>query len=351
MQIKELDVNLDIAMDIDQLTSGGFYPLETFMGFNELDSVLDNMRLKSGNVWPIPIVFPKPDGVDIGDELLIKFQGTDFAKMIISEIFEYDLDMYVKKLYGTDSKDHPGVSKVLCGGNQFITGKIKKLVELSTILKTDSMTPDQVKEIIAKRGWKDVVGFHTRNVPHRAHEFLQKTSLEHVDGILLHPVVGSKKKGDFRDSVIMKAYEVYVKNYLPQNRTIFTSLLTYSRYAGPKEAVFTAIVRRNYGCTHFIVGRDHTGVKDFYGKYDSHKIFDTLGDVGIKIMKFREPYYCTKCKQITTSKTCPHKESNYSSISGGDLRKSIIENGIYPDTHVRREVFELLKKIKDLFVD
>ena len=212
------------------------------------------------------------------------------------------------------------------------------------------MEPDQVKKIIQNKGWKKVVGFHTRNPPHRAHEFLQKNSLENSDGILIHPVVGSKKIGDFSSSAIISSYKFYIKNYLPSNNVIFTPLLTYSRYAGPREAIFTAIVRRNYGCTHFIVGRDHTGVKNFYGKYDSQKIFNKFKDVKIEILCYNEPYYCKKCDQITTIKTCPHNKKYHLEISGTRIRKAILNKSKIPEIYIRKNVLKKLQNTKNIFV-
>ena len=213
------------------------------------------------------------------------------------------------------------------------------------------MEPDQVKKIIQNKGWKKVVGFHTRNPPHRAHEFLQKNSLENSDGILIHPVVGSKKIGDFSNDAITRSYKLYIKNYLPAKNVLFTSLLTYSRYAGPREAIFTAIVRRNYGCSHFIVGRDHTGVKDFYGKYDSQKIFSKFKDARIEILCFNEPYYCKKCDQITTSKTCPHRKKYHLEISGTRIRKAILNKSKIPEIYIRKDILKKLQNTRDIFVN
>ena len=257
----------------------------------------------------------------------------------------------IKLFYGTSDVRHPGVLEAKKSSNIFLTGKITRVGKLDKILRIPALGPDQVKKIIQNKAWKKVVGFHTRNPPHRAHEFLHKTSLENSDGILIHPVVGSKKIGDFSNSAIISSYKFYIKNYLPSNNVIFTPLLTYSRYAGPREAIFTAIVRRNYGCTHFIVGRDHTGVKGFYGKYDSQKIFNKFNDAKIKILCFNEPYYCKMCEQITTSQTCPHNKKYHLEISGTKIRKAILNKSKIPEINIRKDILRKLQDTKNIFVE
>lgn len=347
-----IDIDLNVAMDIEQLLNGGFRPLRTFMDFENLDSVLKRMRLSTGQVWPIPILFPKPIGCNVtkGMTLILKFKGQNFAKLKVSDIFRYDIKKLIKFFYGTNYTRHPGVLVTKNSSNTFVTGKLSRIEKLSKLLGITAMEPSEVKKIIKNRRWRKVVGFHTRNPPHRAHEFLHKCSLENSDGLLIHPVIGSKKKGDFTNSAIISSYKCYVENYLPKNNVILTPLLTYSRYAGPREALFTAIVRRNYGCTHFIVGRDHTGVKNFYGKYDSQKIFDNFKDIGIEPLCFDEPYYCRKCGQITTSKTCPHGKKYYVEISGTIIRKAILGKSEIQDIYIRKEVLKNLQNMKNIFV-
>lgn len=348
-----LNVDMNIAMDIEQLSNGGFAPLQTFMDFKSLDSVLEKIRLPTGEVWPIPILLPKPKDLKISKNtnLLLKFDGKNLAKLEVSAVFDYDIKKLIKLFYGTNNNTHPGVAYTKQLSNEFITGNIKKIEKLSKILKKKVLEPLQVKAIIKEKKWRKVVGFHTRNPPHRAHEFLQKSALENADGLLIHPVIGSKKKGDFSDVSIIKAYKTYLNNYLPTDRVIFTPLLTYSRYAGPREAMFTAIVRRNYGCTHFIVGRDHTGVKNFYKKYESQKIFQNFKDIGIEILFFNEPYYCKKCKQITTTKTCPHGKRYYVEISGTKIRKAILYKSKLSDIFIREHVLLTLQNTKNIFVN
>ena len=348
-----MNIDLNTAMDVEQLLNGGFKPLSTFLNFEQLDSVLKKMRLPTGEIWPIPILFPEPSEstISTGMTLLLKFRKQNLAKLKVTNIFEYNLKKLIKLFYGTNDIRHPGVLETKKSSNIFLTGKLTRVGKLTKILGIPALEPDQVKKIIQNKGWKKVVGFHTRNPPHRAHEFLQKNSLENSDGILIHPVVGSKKIGDFSNDAITRSYKLYIKNYLPAKNVLFTSLLTYSRYAGPREAIFTAIVRRNYGCSHFIVGRDHTGVKDFYGKYDSQKIFSKFKDARIEILCFNEPYYCKKCDQITTSKTCPHRKKYHLEISGTRIRKAILNKSKIPEIYIRKDVLKKLQNTRDIFVN
>jgi len=355
LTLKSLELHIDpnIAMDIEQLLNGGFKPLKTFMNFNELDSVLKTMRLPTGKVWPIPILFPEPKNLKISTNvnLILKINNQNFAKLKVTDVFKYNKKKLIKLFYGTNNKKHPGVSKTSKLTNTFITGKLYRIKKLPKILAINAIEPKEVKKLIKKRKWKKIVGFHTRNPPHRAHEFLQKCGLENSDGLLIHPVIGTKKKGDFSHKAIMDSYDIFLENYLPKKNVILTPLLTYSRYAGPREAIFTAIVRRNYGCTHFVVGRDHTGVKNFYGKYDSQKIFKNLDDTGIEILSFEEPYYCKKCEQVTTHKSCPHGKKYYVEISGTLIRKAIMRKSKISNMYIRPEILKKLQTMKNVFVN
>ena len=348
-----VEIDIDLAMDIEQILNGGFFPLTTFLDRKSLESVLKNMRLPSGEIWPIPVLFPKKfeRQIDSIDTLLLKFQGKDFAILEDPETFEYNLDKLTLLFYGTDNPEHPGVQTTKKIPHVFITGKLIGISKLHKILNINYLEPDGVKSIIKKKCWKKVVGFHTRNPPHRAHEYIHKSVLKNSDALLLHPVIGSKRKGDFTSEAIMKSYELYVEKYLPKDRIILTPLLTYSRYAGPREAIFTAIVRRNYGCTHFIIGRDHTGVKNFYGKYDSQKIFQNFKDINIEIIPFSEPFYCQKSNVITTKEECSYGDKYYVEISGSKIRKAILEKTEIPEIFIRKEVLGTLQSMEDVFVN
>ena len=347
-----LETNENIAMDIEQLTNGGFYPLTSFMNYTELESVLEKMRLPSEEVWPIPILFPKPHkDIRSGKTIILKFRGIEFAKFKVDEIFSYDSKKMIKQFFGTDDDEHPGVKTMKETTNQFMSGEIIKFKKLDEILKVEALEPCGMKEKIKDLGWKKIVGFHTRNPPHRAHEYLHKTVLKSADGILIHPVIGSKKSGDFTNTAILNCYKLYSKIVLPAEKSIMTPLLTYSRYAGPREALFTAIVRRNYGCTHFIVGRDHTGVKNFYGKYESQEIFKDFGDIGIEPIFFSEPYYCKICNKVTTEKECKCGKDGFVEISGTKIRKAIVNKTKLPEIYIQKEILEELQKLDNPFIN
>ncbi len=352
MSTKIIDIDENLAMDIEQLTNGGFAPLKTFMNFNELKSVLEEMRLPSGEVWSIPILFPKPKiNVENGEVLILRFRNMDFAEFAVKESFSYDLKKMIRQFFGTEDNQHPGVTKLHKIGNEFITGNISKIKELDEILKIEVLNPVMVKEKIKQLGWRKIVAFHTRNPPHSAHEFLHKEGLKFTDGILIHPVIGSKKKGDFTNSAIINAYKIYEKNVLSEKNCIMTPLLTYSRYAGPREAIFTALIRKNYGCTHFIVGRDHTGVKNYYGKYDSQKIFKKFPDIGIQPIFFSEPYFCKICDKVTTDRECQCGEKGYTEISGTIIRNAIIKKTELSEIYIRKEILNELQKLENAFIE
>ena len=347
-----IEINADLAMDIEQILNGGFSPLTTFLDKKSLDSVLKNMRLPTGQIWSMPILFPKnfDEPIDSVDSLLLKFQGQDFAVIEEPTTFEYNLDKLIRLLYGTDDGKHPGVEISRKSPHIFITGRLRGLNKLKKILNVHYLEPQEIKDIIKEKSWKSIVGFHTRNPPHSAHEHIHKSVLKNHDALLLHPVIGSKKKGDFTSEAIMKSYELYAEKFLPSDRVVLTPLLTYSRYAGPREAIFTAIVRKNYGCTHFIIGRDHTGVKNFYGKYDSQKIFNDFKDIDLEIIPFSEPFYCEKSKAITTKEECIYGKKYYVEVSGTKIRKAIQEKTDISEIFIRKEILNTLQNMKNTFV-
>ena len=347
-----LEINENVAMDIEQLTNGGFNPLTSFMNYSELESVLEKMRLPSGEVWSIPILFPKPHkDIRTDETIILKFSGIEFAKFKVDEVFSYDSKKMIKQFFETDDDEHPGVKKMKDATNQFMSGKITKSKKLAEILNVESLEPHRIKEKIKALGWKKIAGFHTRNPPHRAHEYLHKTVLKSADGILIHPLIGSKKLGDFTNTAILNCYRLYSKTTLPPNKSIITPLLTYSRYAGPREALFTAIIRRNYGCTHFIVGRDHTGVKNFYGKYESQEIFKSFTDIGIEPIFFSEPYFCKICNKVTTEKECRCGKDGFVEISGTIIRKAIVDKTKLSEIYMQKEILEELQKLDNPFVN
>ena len=297
--MEKLEVDETILMDSEQIAIGTFSPLEGFLDKENFISVLDNMCLKNGTIWPLPIYLQvnekKANNFTNSQEILLVSNKDKqaYATLKINQIYELDLNEVAIKLFGTNNQEHPGVKKLLTSGNKFIGGKISLIKRLKSPYKQYESTPRQVRKIFEEKGWRKIIGFHTRNAIHRSHEFIQLEGMKrsHSDGLFINPVIGKKKKGDFKSSIIIKSYEMMMNNFYPKNKVVFSTFSTYSRYCGPREAVFTAICRKNFGCSHFVIGRDHTGVGKFYGAKDSHKIFDKFPNLGIGIIKFNNVSY------------------------------------------------------------
>ena len=285
-------------MDVEQIGFGTYSPLEGFMSEAELQSVLCNMRLENGVIWPLPIVLDVSEAVaariSVGDTVgLTTPTGQTLALLHLDEIYRYDKQDMATKLYGTTDDRHPGVRMIEGMAPVLLAGKIDLIQRRQSATRAYELTPKQLRRLFDERGWAKVLGFHTRNVIHRGHEYIQREAMEqeNCDGMLIHPVIGKKKPGDFKPEYIIRSYEKMMEQFYPKNKVVFATFSTFSRYAGPKEALFTAICRKNFGCSHFIVGRDHTGVADFYTPDASHKIFDECPDLGINIVKFEEVYF------------------------------------------------------------
>ena len=302
-KVPRIQVADDFILDAEKIAIGAYSPLKGFMCRDDFSSVVDNMKLVDGTVWSIPIFLPVDStiarSISKGHEAVITDKNnTNIALLKIKDIFTFPKNRWARKVYATESRKHPGVNRIYSMHDKLIGGDIYLINRPRFKFEEYNLDPAETRLAIKKRGWRTISGFQTRNIPHRAHEYLQKIALSLTDGVLIHPIIGWKKSGDFNPGVIIKSYKALIRYYFPENRVIFAGLATAMRYAGPKEAVFHAIVRKNYGCTHFIVGRDHAGVGDYYDKYAAHRIFDSLPDIGIKILFLRETYYCAKCNEI-----------------------------------------------------
>jgi len=357
---KKVKIDIFTIREIMLIANGTFSPIEGFINSEDLKSVLYNMRLRTDEIWTVPISLRVEK--DIADHLkegedilLVDEDNQEIAILHLEEIYNFKIDEYCKKLFGTNDKRHPGVFRLTDGRTFFLSGKISLLKSPTFKLNHYNHSPSQIRSVFAEKGWSKIVGFHTRNVIHRSHEFIQLKALEEsgADGLFIHPVVGEKKKGDFKNEIIMQTYDLMVNKFYPKNKTFLAGFFGNSYYAGPKEAVFTAICRKNYGCSHFIIGRDHTGVYDFYGKYDSQDIFDKFPDIGIEIIKFKEVYFSKENGFYTTNSPSDEllNEDNYLNISGSEIR-SLLKKNLLPDSNLmRKEIFNLIKKRKEnLFV-
>ena len=348
--LKSLKVPSRIISDIELIAIGALSPIEGFMVRDDYVSVVENMRLESDLIWSIPITLPVSieisQGLSDGEEVaLVDEKDTVVAILELEEKFSYDKEREAIKVYRTTDKEHPGVSVLYNQGEALLAGKINLINRTANIeFPGYRLDPLQTREIFKKKGWKTVVAFQTRNPIHRAHEYLQKCALEMLDGLLIHPIVGETKSDDIPADLRMKCYEELIENYYPKNRSILSVLPAAMRYAGPREAIFHALVRKNYGCTHFIVGRDHAGVGNYYGTYDAHKIFDEFQpeEIGITPLFFDHAFFCKRCDGMATTKTCPCPPEFHVHLSGTKVRELLKNKQELPKEFTRPEVAKIL---------
>ncbi|MGQ0571075.1 MAG: sulfate adenylyltransferase, partial [Armatimonadota bacterium] len=326
-RLPAIEVSEETAFDIENLATGVFSPLEGFMTRADVENVLGRMRLVSDLPWTIPIVLdvtPKEIGrAGPGDALVLAHHGQARAILHVAEVFPIDRAEFARASFGTLDERHPGVQRVARMRGLLVGGRIELLDVLNDPFAAYRLAPAETRVLFRLRGWRAVVGFQTRNVPHIGHEYVQKTALTFADGLFINPVIGRKKAGDFKDEVILEAYNALTRHYFLRDRAVLGIFRTEMRYAGPREAVFHAIARKNFGCTHFIVGRDHAGVGNFYGPYDAHAIFEEFPDLGIVPLFFTAFFYCNRCDSVSNEKTCPHGPEDHVQFSGTRLRKAL----------------------------
>lgn len=335
--------------DLEMIATGGYSPLRGFMGRADYERVLAEMRLTDGTMWPIPITLPvtaaEAETLKEGAAVaLASPNGSLVGLLELRERYTYDPHYEAIQVYQTDDAAHPGVARLYAQGPVLLAGDIWLLERPETLFPDLALTPQQSRNAFVERGWRSVVAFQTRNPIHRAHEYLHKIALETIDGLFMHPLVGATKQDDVPAEARVRSYRVLVKNYYPHERVVLAAFPSAMRYAGPREALLHAIARQNYGCTHFIVGRDHAGVGNYYGTYDAQRIFDTLqpGDLAITPLRFEHTFYCRICQSIVSSRTCPHGSENHLVLSGTKVREMLRSGTPPPAEFTRPEVAQVL---------
>ena len=335
-----LDISNQNALDLARIADGSYSPLTGFMNSNELRSVTDNMELPGGEIWPVPILLQVNGrySFSAGDRIALRYNGEKVGCIDVSEVYNADMKRVILKTYGTIDPAHPNVNQTLRQGSRIIGGNILALKKDETANLTG---PEAIRKLFRERKWETIVAYQTRNPPHMAHEYIQRLAMELTDGLFINPVVGELKTDDFSQDDIMGAYRLFVSKYYPDNKVVLSPLMISMRYAGPKAALFLAIVRKNYGCTHFIIGRDMAGAGSFYRPYAAQEMLENY-DIGLQVIKIREAFFCRQCNCMATENTCRHPLSNRESMSMTEIRNRIRSGIPVPEIMMRSEVTAFL---------
>ena len=330
--------------DLDMLACGALSPLEGFMGRADYESVLETMRLANGLPWALPVCLaavgaPKGDRVALADET-----GRKYAVLEVEDVYAYDKEREAQQSFRTTDAAHPGVARLYDQAELCVAGRVTVFDRVDPAFPELALDPVETRAAMAERGWKRVVGFQTRNPIHRAHEYLTKVALETVDGLLIHPLVGDTKSDDVPAATRVECYRVLLDGYYPRDRVLLSAFPAAMRYAGPREAIWHAICRKNYGCSHFIVGRDHAGVGEYYGTYDAQLIFDEFEphELDIEPMFFEHSFWCRVCGSMGSAKTCPHHKDEHVFLSGTKVREMLVAGELPPAEFSRPEVAAVL---------
>ena len=347
--LPQLALDARRTTDLELLSVGAYSPLDGFMTRAEYALVVSDARLPSGLAWGVPVTLPveagQARGLEGRDICLTAPDGTPLAVMEVAETFACDRALEAERVFRTSDGAHPGVAVLYAQGDVLLGGSVRAFaLPPNPEFSQQRLTPAQTRAAFAERGWRTVVGFQTRNPVHRAHEYIHKVALETIDGLLLHPLVGETQEGDIPADVRMRCYQVLLEGYYPRERVVLSVLPAWMRYAGPREAIFHAAVRQNYGCSHFIVGRDHAGVGDYYGTYDAQLIFDefTPRELAITPLRFEHAFYCRACGSMASPRTCPHGESERVFLSGTKVRQMLAAGESPPSEFTRAEVAKVL---------
>jgi sulfate adenylyltransferase len=330
--------------DLDMIASGALSPLDGFIGREDYQRVVEEMRLASGLPWALPVCLavdeaPKGERVALADE-----SGRLLATLDVEEVYDYDKEREAENCFRTTDDAHPGVARLYAQKPKYLAGRVTVFDRPGPGFPELALDPRDTRAAFAERGWKRVVGFQTRNPIHRAHEYLTKVALETVDGLLVHPLVGDTKGDDVPADVRIDCYRTLLDGYYPDDRVLLSAFPAAMRYAGPREAIWHAICRKNYGCSHFIVGRDHAGVGDYYGTYDAQLIFDEFEphELDIEPMFFEHSFWCRACGSMASAKTCPHDQEQHVFLSGTKVRELLAAGEVPPEEFTRTEVAEVL---------
>lgn len=349
-----LAINQRQYLELRDIGIGAFAPLDGFMKEEEFASVVESMRLPSGELFPLPVVLDltheQAKWVKCTRQLKLIYMGEEVGEMFPESVFTCDKKTVSDQVFGTHDPIHPGVAHFSSIGDWFVGGPIRLSKRLEFEFSEYDLSPEETRAHFAEQGWKTVVGFQTRNVPHRAHEYLLRMGLELADGLFIQPLVGRKKRGDYTPIAILTSYRTLIDGFLPSHRILLGVLSTWMRYAGPREALFHAIIRRNYGCTHFIVGRDHAGVGNYYGQLEAHQLTRKYQDeIGIQIMHLLGSYYCAICDGTVSERTCPHMLTAPQAtrqISGTDIRSILLKSRDCPTELIRPEVVDSISGLE-----
>jgi len=338
-----------VLSDLELLAIGAVSPNRGFMTQSDYNPVVDEMRLASGLPWSLPITLSATDdearALESGRQAAITHEGRTVAIIDVDDVYRYDVRHEAELTYRTTDEKHPGVAYLYEQGSHYVGGEVTVLENIFlSEFANYRLTPVQLRDAIAQRGWKTAVAFQTRNPIHRAHEYLTKCALEIVDGLVIHPLVGGTKGDHTPAEVRMQCYELLMEKYYPPDRVILSVFPAAMRYAGPREAIWHALLRKNYGMTHFIVGRDHAGVGDYYGSYDAQEIFEEFdaAELGIWPLKFEHSFWCNKCEQMASAKTCPHGKEDRVFLSGTQVRQMLTNGEEPPPQFSRPEVARIL---------
>ena len=349
IQLKSINVSKRVLCDLEMIAIGAFSPLKGFVEKKDYESSVEKMRLANSLVWPIPITLSvkesEYENIKNEKKIALKDESNKAVAILdLKEIYKPDLQKEAQYVYKTTDENHPAVKYLFNSGEYYLAGNVKVLGHLYDEFPEYNLGCAKTRLIFKRHGWKRIVAFQTRNPVHRAHEYLLKVALETVDSLMLHPTMGETKGDDIPANVRMKCYRTILEKYFPTNRTLLCIMPASMRYGGPREAILHAIIRKNYGCTHFIVGRDHAGVGNYYGTYDAQKIFDEFKKEELEITPifFEHSFYCKACKEMASYKTCPHDASSHLILSGTKVREMLKKGEILPDEFTRPEIAQIL---------